>query len=202
MTEPTLYQPTEADHIGGDVYKTPIDGLLYIAREAHKDERGFYVEIARIPEIEAASGEPFVMKQMNLSYSRKNVIRGFHSEYWNKLLTVIDGRCFCAWADFRPESPTFGKVVTMWVGKGPDAHFGSMYVSKGIGNSFCVEEGPLFYLYAVDRLYVDRDTSGDVAVSLFDPDLNVQWPIPREEMVISQRDNESISLRQAFPNKF
>lgn len=202
MAEPILYQPTEADHIGGDVYKTPINGLLYISREAHKDERGFYAEIARIPEIEAVTKKPFVMRQLNLSYSNVNVVRGFHAEDWNKLLTVVEGRCFCAWADFRPESPTFGKVVTMWVGRGDNAYYGSMFVSSGIGNSFCVTDGPLYYLYAVDQLYKERNAVGDVAVSLFDPDLNVQWPLTENEMVISQRDKKSVSLRAAFPQKF
>jgi dTDP-4-dehydrorhamnose 3,5-epimerase len=202
MNQPILYQPNPADQIAPGVYKTPMAGLYYLPREAFKDERGFYTELVRFPEIEAVTQQPFIAKQLNLSSSKTNVIRGFHAENWDKLLTVVEGHGFCAWADIRPESPTFGQVVTMWVGRGDNAHFGSMFVSKGIANSFCVLDEPLYYLYAVNQLYKERDASGDVAISLFDPDLNVAWPIHRAQMILSDRDNQAITLRQKFPEKF
>lgn len=202
MNSPIAYHPSEADRLHADVYQTPIEGLYYLSRTAHKDERGFYAEVARIPEIDSVIKQPFLIKQLNVSFSHSNVIRGFHAENWNKLLTVLEGTCFCAWADTRPNSPTFGQVVTMQVGRGDQAYFGSMFVSSGIANSFCVNNGPLYYLYAVDQLYTERDSSQDVAISLFDPDLNVSWPIPRDKMVISERDNQAISLRERFSEKF
>ncbi len=33
-----------------------------------------------------------------------------------------------------------------------------------------------------------------------DPDLNINWPV--KSPVISQRDRENITIRQAFPEKF
>lgn len=202
MNTPIAYQPTAADLVAPEIYCTPIAGLFFSPRTAHNDNRGFYAELARIPEFEQATGEHFVVAQMNLSLSLTHVVRGFHTENWDKLLTIIEGTSFCAWADIRPESPTFGQVVTMEMGNNTEIGFGTVFVSKGIANSFCVTKGPLYYLYAVNQLYRNRDTNGDTAISLFDPDLNVNWPIPQTEMVISERDLQAQSLRERFPEKF
>jgi len=92
--------------------------------------------------------------------------------------------------------------MTVTLGPNPDSLQGSFFLPIGIANSFLVLEGPVNYLYEVDRLYQDRDTAHDVAISLFDPDLNVVWPINKEQMIYSKRDVQSISLREKFPEKF
>ena len=90
----------------------------------------------------------------------------------------------------------------MKLGPGEGAHFGSFYIPQGIANSFLVLEGPMLYSYAIDRLYKDRDQSGDAAISLFDPDLRVDWPIDKEQMIVSERDINTVSLREKYPQKF
>ena len=59
-------------------------------------------------------------------------------------------------------------------------------------------KGPVEYVYLVDRLYKDRDPAGDVAISLFDPGLNIDWPLKKEEMIISDRDKQAVSLKERF----
>lgn len=192
------FLPLPENEVAPGVHQTKISGLLYIPHRNFPDHRGAYAELSRIPEIEAVTKQPFLIKQLNLSYSLQNVARGFHAENWNKLLTIVDGTCFCAWADFRPNSPTFGDTVSMIVGKEPGANFGSVYVSSGIGNSFCVLTGPAHYLYAVDELYADRDPKGDIAIDLFDQRLAVEWPLAKETMIISDRDRTASSFNSFF----
>lgn len=199
---PISYNPNQAENVTEVFLKTPLDGLYYMPLKSWKDERGAFVETGRVPEIEEVSGEKFHITQLNLSISKTHVIRGFHAEGWNKLVTVTHGTALCALADIRPNSKTFSQVVTFKLGQADDAHFGSLYISQGIANSFFVIEGPLLYSYAVDRLYKNRNHEGDIAINLFDPDLNVTWPIPKKEMIISQRDLNTISLREKFPEKF
>lgn len=191
-----LFQPSSQNMLSETIHKTKIDGLYFIPHKHFPDNRGFYSELARVPEIEVVTGAKFTIKQLNQSRSNTNVIRGFHAEDWNKLVTVTSGLCFCALADFRKESPTFGFVETLYLGTAETALKGSIYISKGIGNSLCVVEGPADYVYAVDALWGERDASKDTAINLFDTDLAVEWPIPLEQMVISDRDRESISLKQ------
>lgn len=194
------FTPSDSNQIDTYVYQMPIEGLFFIEHKLFSDNRGFYSELSRIPEIDKQIDKPFAIKQLNLSHSKKNVIRGFHAENWNKLLTVTQGVVFGVWADIRPESATFGESVAMEVGKNNGTPWGSVFISSGIANSFCVLSDTADYLYAVDQLYADRDPSGDVAISLFDDHLAVEWPIAREQMIISERDLSAKNLSDLFPD--
>jgi len=196
------FHPSVKNKINQSVYKTKIDGLYFIEPTFFPDERGFYSEIVRLPELEKVIGSPFIVKQTNLSHSKINVIRGLHAEGWNKLATVLTGAAFCALADLRPNSPTFAQVETFYLGVTKGVLRGSLFISQGIANSFCVVEGSVDYLYQVDKLYQDRDPKGDQSISVFDPDLNIPWPIAKDKLIISERDRQAISLRKLFPQKF
>lgn len=203
MNIPTnCYQPTEDKKIAEGIFKTSIDGLVYVTHKTFKDERGFFSEVARLPEVEAVTGTTFLVKQINHARSLPNVVRGVHAEGWNKYITITSGICFSAIADVRPNSPTFGNREYFVLGHGEGALDGSLYIPSGAGNSMAVIEGPVDYLYFVDRLYQDRDKDGDVAISLFDPDLAIDWPVPRENMILSERDIHAITVREKYPEKF
>lgn len=195
-----LYQPLKELEVQAGVFKTGIKGLWYIERKQFDDERGFFAEIAYVDKIEKLIGQPLMIKQVNYSRSLDRVVRGMHAEEWKKLITVTCGLAFCALADIRPNSASFGKVVSFKLGEGGLA--GSLFVEEGIANSFCVIKGPVDYVYCVDRQYSARDPKGDAAISLFDPDLNIDWPLKKEEMILSERDKNSVMLRQRFPDKF
>lgn len=197
-----LYQPTEENKVNNTIHKTAFDDVFFVPHSYNPDDRGFFKEIAKIPELEEVLGSTFSIKQINHARSVSHVVRGFHAENWNKLITIANGECLCVLADIRPDSSTFGQVEYFQIGAGEQVLQGSIFIPKGVANSVCVESGPVDYLYMVDMLYKDRDTNGDVAISLFDPDLNVEWPLPKEEMIISQRDLQSITLREKFAHKF
>ena len=196
-----IFDLQSAEKMGNGVFKTAIDGLFFVEKSFHEDERGFFSEIGRIPEIEVVTGQSFVIMQINHARSNKNVVRGIHAEGWNKFIFVTEGKAFCALADLRPESSTFKTVQTFVLGFGEGALSGSLYVPMGVGNSYAVLKGPMDYVYFVDRLYADRDVSGDAAISIFDPELNIDWPISKEEMILSARDKNSILLKEALNNK-
>lgn len=196
------YKPTSDSQVAKGIYKTAIDGLLFIDKSVFEDSRGFFTEVVRLPEVEAVIGKPFNVRQVNHARSEQNVVRGIHAEGWNKCTFITRGKAFCALVDVRPESKTFLVKEYFLLGEGEGALAGVLFLPSGIGNSLCVIEGPVDYIYLVDRLYKDRDPSGDAAISLFDPDLAVQWPIPKEQMVISSRDENAVSVREKFPEKF
>lgn len=196
----TTYQPTKDLEIKDGVFKTKINGLYYLAFNYFPDNRGFFSEVGYTYKIETIIGTPFKIAQLNHSRSLENVIRGLHAEGWNKLTTVTNGIAFSALADVRPDSTTFAKVETFLFGE--EGLKGSLFIAQGIANSVCVIKGPVDYLYCVDKLYQDRDPADDQAISLFDPDLNINWPIPKDQMIISDRDKQAVTLRQKFPEKF
>lgn len=187
---------TPETEIENGIFKTAIDGLYYIERSLHTDDRGFFSEVVRIPELDTVTGNQFVVKQVNHARSDINVARGIHAEGWNKFIFVTQGLCFAALADLRKDSSTFKAVETFQLGEG--ALPGSIYVPMGVGNSYLVTQGPMDYVYFVDRLYADRDKSGDMAISLFDPELNIPWPVEKEEMILSERDTNVVMLKDVI----
>lgn len=202
MQLPPTYQPTDTNKVSEGVYKTSINGVLYIDRPIHTDNRGFFSEVVKMPDLEQIIGKPFVVKQVNHARSEKNVVRGIHAEGWNKYVFVITGLAFSAIVDVRPDSETFGNKEYFLLGNGENSLTGCLFLPVGVGNSICVLEGPVDYLYLVDRLYSERDKAGDVAISAFDPDLNIPWPVAKEDMIISERDTNTITLREKSPEKF
>lgn len=189
------YSPSEDNKIAERLYKTPIEGLVFVEAPKHEDFRGFYTEVAIIPDIEAVAGLPFSVKQTNWARSVNKVARGFHAEQWNKLITVVSGQAFCAWVDVRPHSLTFGQSITMLMGEGMPMN-GSMFIAKGIANGYVVTQGPADYYYLTDALYRERDPLHDTALNLFDEEVGIEWPIPKIEMVLSDRDTQATSLRE------
>lgn len=195
------YTPNKDLEIAENIFKTKIEGLFYFKYRKFLDERGFFSQVLEPERIRAAGINPdFTIKQVNLSVSKSKIARGIHTEGWNKLITVIQGHAFCALSDVRPDSPTYKNVEYFDFIADPQNEWGEgLYISKKIGNSVCAVEGPMHYLYGVDILYHERNKADDLAVSIFDPDLNIQWPFPKEELIISQRDIDSVTLRELYP---
>lgn len=195
------YTPNKDLEIAENIFKTKIEGLFYFKYRKFLDERGFFSQVLEPERIRAAGINPdFTIKQVNLSVSKSKIARGIHTEGWNKLITVVRGHAFCALSDVRSDSPTYKNVEYFDFIADPQNEWGEgLYISKKIGNSVCAVEGPMHYLYGVDMLYHERNKADDLAVSIFDPDLNIEWPFPKEELIISQRDIDSVTLRELYP---
>jgi dTDP-4-dehydrorhamnose 3,5-epimerase len=197
------YQPESRLLIKKNIYQTPLSGLYYLSHTIFPDDRGYFTQLSEIPDLESVTQVNFSVAQINLATSNTNVVRGFHAENWHKLVHVLSGAAYCALADVRPDSTTFGQVVNFTLSMDKSKGLpGSLFISPGIANSICVLEGPVNYLYHVNALYKDRNPADDIAISVFDPDLHVSWPIPKKDMILSERDLSAITLRKKFPEKF
>lgn len=194
------YTPKKELEVAENIFKTKIDGLYYIKYKKFIDERGLFSQILEPERIKTAGiNENFQIKQVNMSVSKTKVARGLHSEGWNKLISIVAGQAFCALVDVRKDSPTYKNIEYFNLIADPNNEWGeSLYISKKIGNSVCAVEGPMHYLYGVDLLYHERNKADDLAISIFDPDLNIQWPFPKEELIISERDLQSVTLRELY----
>lgn len=177
------------------IKKTSIPGLLIVERPMFTDERGYFKEVFRLDALEKETGERFVFKQWNHSYSLPGVIRALHAENWNKVVYPLTGKMFAAIVDIRPRSDTFAKVETFsFDEKKPRA----LFIPRGLANSVCVVGNiPVHYLYLVDAYYTGADTR---AVAWDDPDLKIAWPV--KNPIISDRDKNNPKLRELFPKKF
>lgn len=193
----TYYQPQPEQQVSEHFYQTKLEGLFYFESQKHNDDRGFFAEIVKLPELEDVIGHKFQIKQVNHSKSEINVVRGLHAEGWNKLVTVTSGKIFSAIVDVRPDSPTYKQKLYFKLGANHQRDKSNgLYISQGLANSIAVLKGPASYIYLVDRLYQNRDKSGDQALSIFDEQLAIDWPIKQNQMILSERDKNAVKLRE------
>ncbi|MDC3164879.1 dTDP-4-dehydrorhamnose 3,5-epimerase, partial [Gammaproteobacteria bacterium] len=96
--------------------KTYIDGLLEIDLDIYTDERGFFYEAFNQKLFNEMTLSNYNFVQDNISFSKKNVLRGLHYQLNNsqaKLVQVIKGKIFDVVVDLRRESKTFGNYYSL-----------------------------------------------------------------------------------------
>jgi dTDP-4-dehydrorhamnose 3,5-epimerase len=174
---------------------TDIPGLLFVDRPRYSDDRGSFKEPVRISHINEVIGREFHVAQWSNSKSKPGVLRGLHAEGWDKIIYVSGGSAFLAFTDIRPDSPTFGKYVSVVVN---DSYRPTIFVPEGLANSFCVTGTEMAdYHYLISKEYDSRDQR---AILWNDPDINIIWPVINP--ILSDKDRTNPTLRQLFPEKF
>ncbi len=178
-----------------DIKQTTLSGLLLINLDVLPDNRGSFREAWQSAKMEPLGLPHFTPVQHNISESTYGVTRGVHAESWDKYLHVVYGTAFVAIVDLRQKSATFGQYATFQMD-----HSNALFVPKGFGNSYQATSGLTVYSYLVDGLWSPEKRY--VSVALDDQDLNIPWPIPKNQQIISEKDRQNQSLRQAFPQMF
>lgn len=153
------------------------------------DERGtireFYRESAFLA-AELPSLGPWL--QINVTETKRGAIRGLHGEDMFKLVSVVEGAAFSAHVDLRPNSETWGRVVTVHLTKGMQ-----MLVPQGVCNGFqSVSDGVTQYLYCFNHEW-QPGMSGQ-AINPLDPELGIPWPIPVDQNDLAQLSQKDAGL--------
>lgn len=161
------------------------------------DGRGFFSETYNQNTFSAA-GIPDVFVQDNHSYSAdKGVIRGLHFQIppraQTKLVRVVRGSIFDVAVDLRQSSPTYGK----WVSAELSAeNWTCLYVPVGFAHGFCTLEPNTEVVYKVTDFY---DPEHDKGLFWDDPQLGIEWPIDKDLITLSERDQKHPKLEQLPP---
>lgn len=176
-------------------HTTDIPGLLIFDVTYVGDERGYFQEKYQKAKLVAAGfPESFNVVQNSLSYNKEaGVTRGFHAEPWDKYISVVTGKVFCAYVDLR-KGDSFGKVVTTTL----DANK-TVFLPQGVANSFQTLEPDTYYLYSVNQHWSADNYDKYCFVNLADPDVNVQWPIKLDGAILSDRDKNHPLLKDVKP---
>lgn len=174
---------------------TDIPGLLIFNVTSVGDDRGYFQEKFQKAKLVAAGlPESFNVVQNSLSYNKAaGVTRGFHAEPWDKYISVITGKVFCAYLDLR-QGDSFGKVVTVEIT--PNT---AVYLPQGVANSFQTLEEDTYYLYSVNAHWSADNYDEYCFVNLGDPAVGVKWPIALAEATLSDRDRNHPLLADVTP---
>lgn len=177
------------------VRETKISGFFEVDLVLHGDTRGWFKENYQKAKMEALGLPEFTVVQNNFSFNaEKGVIRGIHAEPWEKFISVANGKVFGAWIDLR-KGLGFGTVLTMEIT--PEK---AVFVPRGVANSYQTLEENITYTYLVNEHW--SPDAAYMSVNVFDPDLGIDWPIAKDQAIISDKDQKNPSLKDIKPMEF
>lgn len=178
--------------IAMNIIQTPIEGLLIIEPQVFKDARGYFVETYNEKRYREAGVEAQFV-QDNQSCSSYGVVRGLHFQrppYTQaKLVCCTVGRVWDVAVDLRKNSPTFGKWFGVELSEENKRQF---YIPKGFAHGFSVLSETAIFAYKCDNLY---HPEADGGILLNDPSLAIDWQIPDELRIISDKDTKHPLLK-------
>ncbi|HEY4963528.1 MAG TPA: dTDP-4-dehydrorhamnose 3,5-epimerase [Candidatus Saccharimonadales bacterium] len=184
-----------ANHKELKVTESIIPGLFVIDLVVHGDVRGWFKENYQKEKMEALGLPKFEVVQNNFSYNEeKGVTRGLHAEPWEKFISVTNGIVFGAWVDLR-KGESFGRVLTLPISPGI-----AVFVPRGIANGYQTLEPNITYSYLVNDHWSADAKYG--AVNLFDPNLDIKWPIEQSKAIVSDKDKAHPVLADVSPMEF
>jgi dTDP-4-dehydrorhamnose 3,5-epimerase len=162
-----------------------IPDVLLIEPTVFTDDRGYFKESYNLQDFEEfLPGVIFV--QDNESKSSKGVLRGLHFQKapyaQAKLIRVIQGSIWDVAVDIRPESSTFKQFVFAELTAENHAMY---FIPRGFAHGFLVTSESAIVQYKTDNFY---EPSTDGGIHPHDPDLNIPWPLPFEEHILSEKD--------------
>ena len=174
---------------------TGIEGLKVVELSVHGDARGWFKENWQRAKMVALGVPDMRVVQNNVSFNaERGVTRGIHAEPWDKFVSVATGSVFGAWVDLRAGSPTYGRVYTATLDPSR-----AIYVPRGVGNSFQALEDGTAYTYLVDAHWSAGLRGTYTFVSLADPELHIDWPIPLDQATLSEADKGHPMLADVTP---
>ncbi len=179
------------------VTKTHIPGLLIIEPKVFGDSRGYFFESYNQRALHEA-GIPDNFVQDNQSKSGYGVLRGLHYQVdpfaQAKLVRVLQGEVYDVAVDLRKESPTY----LQWQGEILSAeNRKQMFIPRGFAHGFVVLSETAEFFYKCDNFY---SREHDAGIRYNDPELNIDWKLPLEKLILSEKDNKLPCLRDAVKN--
>ena len=168
-----------------DILKTTIPDLLIIKPRVFLDARGFFCETYNEKDYSDA-GINLHFCQDNQSKSSYGVIRGLHYQLnpqsQSKLVSVVQGAVWDVAVDLRASSPTFGQ----WFGvELSEENHNQFLIPQGFAHGFSVLTETAVFSYKCDNFYSPTLERG---IMYNDPALAIDWKIPADKAVISDKD--------------
>ena len=174
--------------------QTEIDGVWLIEPKVFSDSRGYFMEAFKKEEFESHIG-PVQFIQDNESKSTYGVLRGLHYQKGAysqaKLVRVIRGKVLDVAVDLRQSSPTFGQHVAVELSEENKRQF---FIPRGFAHGFLVLSDEAVFTYKVDNPYAPQS---EASILFSDSTLDIQWPIEKEQIVMSEKDKEAVLFKAA-----
>jgi dTDP-4-dehydrorhamnose 3,5-epimerase len=124
--------------------------------------------------------------QDNESKSRYGVVRGLHFQKGEfaqaKLVRVVSGAVLDVAVDLREGSPTYGRWHAEEL---TGENHRMMFIPRGFAHGFAVLSEEVVFQYKCDNFYCP---ASEGAVAWNDPTLAIDWRIPVDAVILSEKD--------------
>lgn len=168
-----------------EVIKTELEGVVIIEPRIFTDARGYFFESFSQKEFEEKV-RPICFVQDNESRSSYGVMRGLHFQRppftQSKLVRCVKGAVLDVAVDIRKGSPTYGKSVAVELTEDNHRQF---FVPRGFAHGFSVLSEEAVFQYKCDNFYAPQADGG---ISIQDQSLGIDWRIPAERALLSEKD--------------
>lgn len=175
-----------------EVLRTYIEGIIIIEPRLFKDGRGYFFESFNQREFEEKVCKTTFV-QDNESKSSYGVIRGLHFQKapfaQSKLVRVVKGAVLDVAVDIRKKSPTFGQHVAVELTEENHRQF---FIPRGFAHGFSVLSEDVVFQYKCDNFYAPEY---ECALAWDDPDLEIDWKIPADQVMLSEKDKRHSYLQ-------
>ena len=176
-----------------EVIKTSIEGVVIIEPRIFKDARGYFYESYSQKEFDEKV-RPIHFVQDNESMSSYGVMRGLHFQRppytQSKLVRCVRGRVLDVAVDIRKGSPTYGQHVAVELTEENHRQF---FIPRGFAHGFAVLSETAVFQYKCDNFYAPQADGG---ISIKDESLGIDWQIPMEKAILSEKDLRHIRLEE------
>lgn len=175
-----------------NVLKTAIDGVVIIEPRIFEDSRGYFFESFSQREFDEKVC-PITFVQDNESKSSYGVMRGLHFQRppftQSKLVRCVKGAVLDVAVDIRKGSPTYGQHVAVELTEDNHKQF---FVPRGFAHGFAVLSETAVFQYKCDEFY---HPEADGGISILDDSLEIDWRIPAEKVILSDKDTHHPVLK-------
>ena len=172
-----------------------VPGAWEITPSQHGDSRGMFFEWFTETGFAEMTGHGFDMRQANCSVSAAGVLRGLHFAQLPpgqaKYVTCVTGSMFDVVVDIRVGSPSYGHWDAVLL---DDVDRRSVYLSEGLGHAFLALQDDSTVMYLCSAPYAPQR---EHTIAATDPAIGIEWPLPVERLVLSERDATAPSLADA-----
>ena len=177
--------------------ETPLKGALIIEPRVFNDARGYFFESFSQRDFDSLVtpliGRTVQFVQDNESMSTYGVMRGLHFQRppytQSKLLRCVRGKVLDVAVDIRKGSPTYGQHVAVELSEENKRQF---FIDKGFAHGFAVLSETAVFQYKCDEFYHPEVDGG---ISILDSSLGIDWRIPVEKALLSEKDTKHPILK-------
>ncbi|MBQ8607488.1 MAG: dTDP-4-dehydrorhamnose 3,5-epimerase [Bacteroidaceae bacterium] len=175
-----------------NVIETSIEGVFIIEPRIFTDARGYFFE-SFSERLFSEKVREIKFVQDNESKSGYGVLRGLHFQKppyaQSKLVRCVRGAVLDVAVDIRKGSPTYGQWVSCELTEENHRQF---FIPRGFAHGFSVLSEEVVFQYKCDNYYAPKSEG---ALAWNDPDLCIDWRIPSDKIVLSEKDTHHPFLK-------